>query len=66
MNKTVKDLKVEIETDVGFPSVCSDYHWIIEELLWAYSCNRLIHSFEEWSAFNFPLGFDGLRKVSIN
>lgn len=44
MNKTVKDLKVEIETDVGFSSVCSDYHWIIEELLWAYSCiDSFIH-----------------------
>ena len=24
-------------SDVGFPSVCCDYHWLIKELLWAYS-----------------------------
>ena len=23
--------------DVGFPSVCCDYHYRIKELLWAYS-----------------------------
>ena len=23
--------------DVGFPSVCCEYHWLIKELLWAYS-----------------------------
>ena len=22
---------------MGFPSVCCEYHWLIKELLWAYS-----------------------------
>ena len=27
----------QLSGDVGFPSVCCEYHWLIKELLWVYS-----------------------------
>ena len=37
-----EDLNLDLIThiDVGFPSVCCKYHWLIKKLLWAY--NRAI------------------------
>ena len=28
------------EFDVGFPSVCCKYHWLIKKLFWAFIVNR--------------------------
>ena len=38
-------------SDVGFPSVCCEYHWLIKKVSWACTGNR-----GRWGKLNWMLG----------